>query len=222
MENLESEFVRRVLEWGAKHKRRFPWRESRDPFAVLVAEIMLQKTPAERVAKIFDEFLARYPTPEALASAPQEEVEAWFSYLGLKKRARLLHQIAKEIVRTFGGRVPRSLNQLTRLPGVGPYTAAAVLCFAFGERLPIVDTNVARVLMRVFRLKIKTKRPALSKKLWAFASKLIPNGRQREYHEALLDLAALICKPKPICEKCPLSDICRSFKAGSKSLENKV
>lgn len=206
--NKRSTFVERILNWHRNNRRNFPWRETSDPFAKLIAEILLQKTPAERVLPVFIKLNSKFPTPHELSKAGLSEVEDLVGALGLKKRAIYLLKSAKTIVDKFNGKVPDNLNDLLKLPGVGLYTASAVLCFAFNRDLPIVDSNIARILTRVFALNISSKRPQLDKSLWEFAAKLIPKGMGPRFNEALIDFAALICKSKPRCFKCPLLDIC--------------
>lgn len=209
--DFRREFVKRLLNWHKSNQRSFPWRKTRDPYVILVAELMLQKTPAERVAEVLDKFTSKYPDVRSLASASMKDLEQFFTKLGLVKRARALLHTAKEVVLKYEGVIPDTLDELCKLPGVGTYTASAILCFAFGKDVPIVDTNVARVLMRVFGLKIKAQKPQVSRQLWSFAATLVPRGLGRAYNEALIDFAALVCRTEPKCNACPLSEICHYF-----------
>src|SRR5215813_13151389 len=150
-------FRRRLLAWYGRHRRRLPWRGVRDPYAVLVSEVMLQQTQVARVTEFYPQFLARYPTLEDLAAAPADAVRESWEGLGYYARARNLHAAARHVVREAGGRLPRTPETLCRLPGIGRYTAGAVASLAFGAPVPAVDTNAARVLGRVFGIRGRRK-----------------------------------------------------------------
>src|SRR5262245_59694068 len=169
-----SRFRRRLLGWYRRHQRRLPWRGVRDPYAVLVSEVMLQQTQVARVAEFYPRFLARYPTVEALAAAAPDAVRESWEGLGYYARARNLHAAAQRVVAEWGGRLPPRPDDLRRLPGVGRYTAGAVASLAFGARVPAVDTNAARVLTRVFGL--RARRAARERRLWALAGSLVARG----------------------------------------------
>ena len=192
-----------VLDWWgrARHGRDvLPWRATRDPWAVLVSETMLVQTQASRVAGRYPEMLARFPTPAALASAPAGELLAAWVGLGYNRRALWLRDAACHLVERHGGSVPDDLSALQALPGVGPYTARAVLAFAFERPVGVVDTNVGRVLARA------VAGAALSPgSAQATADALVPPGEARSWNLALMDLGALRCRPRrPACEGCPL------------------
>ena len=190
-----------LLEWFALERRPLPWRrEPRDPYRVWVSEVMLQQTRVDVVVPYFERFVRRFPTLPALAAAPLDDVLALWSGLGYYTRARNLHRAA----RAAGGSLPRTRDELLALPGFGPYTAAAVASLAFGEDVPLVDGNVARVLARLFRLGGDARAQA-----WSRAGDLLPRGRAGAFNEALMELGALVCLPRnPRCGACPLARIC--------------
>lgn len=208
LEDRIQEFVSRLLAWRRKHRRSFPWRETRNPYRVLVAELMLHRTKAQQVVPVYRSFIENYPTPEALADTTVERIRSEISSLGLEYRATRLKKIAKILVDHYGGQVPSDFKSLRQLPGVGAYIANAVLCFAFGRDRPLLDTNVIRVIHRVFSIPIPPDSHK-KKKLWDLMERIVPHDEAREFNLAILDLGALICKArKPEHDKCPLKDIC--------------
>ncbi|HXF81587.1 MAG TPA: A/G-specific adenine glycosylase [bacterium] len=198
-------FVRRLLRWYARHRRPLPWRRTRDPYRVLVSEIMLQQTQVSRVIPKYRAFLRAYPSLEALARAPVREVrERWYP-LGYNARPVRLRQLARIVLRRHGGRLPATREELLALPGVGPYTAGAVLTFALGQPAPILDTNVRRVLRRVFH----GGRPVPDRRLWALAAALLPARDGYDFNQALMDLGATVCTARaPRCAACPMRAWC--------------
>lgn len=195
-----------LLAWFARVRRALPWREEpRDPYRVWISEVMLQQTRVEVVIPYFDRFIARFPTLAALAAAPLDDVLAMWSGLGYYTRARNLHRAAQATAQTAQGQLPRTRDALLELPGFGPYTAAAVASLAFGEDVPLVDGNVARVMARLFRLDGDARAQS-----WAKAAELLPPGRAGAFNEALMELGALVCVPRnPRCEACPLALLCK-------------
>jgi A/G-specific adenine glycosylase len=208
-----TEFVRLLLDWHKGRERSFPWRQAGSPFAVLLAEVMLQRTQAPQAARIYSEFLARFPDPEAVVGADPDEVTKSLAGLGLQHRGQRVVHLCRALVERHGGRVPDDRMALRALPGVGPYTEGAVLCFGFGQDVAIVDENVVRVLCRVFGYVPKAARPRTDRGLWALAQSLVPYGHGREYNFALLDFAAVVCRDTPRHELCPLKDFCCGFRA---------
>jgi A/G-specific adenine glycosylase len=199
---------RRLVDWYRREARDLPWRRTRDPYRILVSEVMLQQTQVERVIPYYEVFLARFPTVEALASAALAEVIAVWGGLGYNRRAVYLWRAAREIVERWGGRFPGERRLLERLPGVGRYTAGAVACFAFGQRVAFWDTNIARVLRRVFLG--PEARPG-RRELDELAERVLPLDRAYEWNQALMELGARICSARrPRCEICPLCGLCRS------------
>ena len=207
-------FRRRLLRWYARHRRDLPWRGVRDPYAVLVSEVMLQQTQVARVVEFYTRFLARYPTVEDLAAARADEVRESWDGLGYYARARNLHAAARRIVRNPGGGLPDRPEELRRLPGIGRYTAGAVASLAFGADVAAVDTNVERVLARVFRLRGPRKSAARGRRVWGLASALVPRGRSADWNQALMDLGATVCTARaPRCPICPVAAVCSSVRA---------
>ena len=201
-----------LLLWFSKHGRDFPWRRSRNPYQVLIAEKLLQQTKARsQLVQAYKAIIFHYPNPQALASANISNLQRIIKPLGLVYRAGELIKMANEIVQNFGGRIPRDLNALLSLTGVGDYSARAVLSFAFNEDVPIVDTNIARLIDRLHGLEGSIpSNPARSKKLRDHATNLIPQGKSRHMNLALLDLCAIVCKSRnPICSKCPIHHFCK-------------
>lgn len=209
-ERLRRRFREALLRWYARHRRDLPWRRTRDPYHVLVSEIMLQQTQVERVIPKYHEFLARYPTLADLAAAPVDEVRRTWYPLGYNIRPVRLHGIAREAVARYGGRLPDDDGALLALDGIGRYTAGAVLSFAFGRRAPILDTNVRRVLGRVFSG--KDGRAVSTAGLWRLAELLLPRARAYDFNQALMDFGATWCTArKPLCLPCPMRRFCRAF-----------
>ena len=208
-------FVTRLLKWGERNRRDFSWRWESDAFCILVAEIMLQRTGAQQVEPIYRRFIAKYPSVHSLASAPVEEVSEDLRSLGLTYRGARLKQIAETIETKFGGKIPDGENELLSLPGIGKYVANAVLCFAFKKDVPLVDSNVLRVLGRIFSIKSipdSHKKP----EIWDFMSRMTPRGRAKEFNLSLLDFAGTLCTSKtPQHETCPIRDICDFYKLES-------
>ena len=208
-EDLKGNFSRRLLAWWKKNKRDFTWRYTNDPYAVLVAELLLQKTNAEKVEPVYLEFMRRFPTIRKLQRASIHEITEVITPLGLFYRAVRISHVADAIANTFDGVVPNTPEELLTLPGVGSYMMNAILCFAFGQPRPLIDTNSTRVLTRVFGLNPSKTRPRTDRQLWAFASSLVPALYAKEYNWALIDLAHLVCMPaKPLHTECPVRTIC--------------
>jgi A/G-specific adenine glycosylase len=208
-------FRRRLHAWYRRNARDLPWRRTRDAYCVLVSELMLQQTQVSRVVTYYSAFLDRFPTLSDVARAkPMAVIEAW-SGLGYYARARNLHALAKQV--TDDGRspapLPASADELRSLPGIGAYTAGAVSSFAYERRTPLVDTNVARVLRRVFAPGVDPKSSSGQKKLWILAEQLLPRtGRATWTHnQALMELGALVCTARIAhCGRCPVRSVCRS------------
>ena len=203
-----------LLSWYRHSHRDLPWRRLGDPYAVWISEIMLQQTRVETVKEYFRRFLARFPTPSALADGPLEEVLALWSGLGYYARARNLHAAACVIRDQHGGVFPQQPEAVHSLPGIGPYTAGAVLSIAFAQRAPIVDGNVIRVLSRLFTISEAQEEAATRRRLWALASDLVPDAGgdandPGDFNQALMELGATVCLPKnPSCLVCPVSASC--------------
>jgi A/G-specific adenine glycosylase len=205
-------FQRRLLAWYRRHGRDLPWRRTREPYRILVSEIMLQQTQVDRVLPKYRQFLDRYPTLEALASAPVADVRRLWYPLGYNVRPLRLHAIARETLARYGGRLPDSADTLRQLPGIGRYTAGAILAFAHGRDVAVLDTNVRRVLGRVFLGPRRLRRLRGEKTLWDLAERLVPRGRGYDFNQALMDFGATWCTPRrPQCAPCPMRGFCATF-----------
>ena len=211
-------FQCRVLAWYAAHGRDLPWRRTRDPYAILVSEVLSHQTQISRVLPVYERLLARYPTVTAMARAPLAEVKAITDPLGYKIRGRWLHSAALRVADRPGGTFPETLEELRRLPGIGRYTAGAVMSFAHHRDAPVLDTNVARLLRRHFGIAATPR--ARTSELWSLAAAVIPRGKGYLINQALMDVGAMICRARaPRCQDCPLRRSCDwrlSMRQGSK------
>ena len=204
-------FQRRLLAWYRAHGRDLPWRRTRDPDRVLVSEIMLQQTQVDRVMPKYRQFLKQYPTMRRLALADVDDVRKIWYPLGYNIRPVRLHMIARETVARYRGRLPDDAESLQALPGIGRYTAGAVLSFAYGRDAAVLDTNVRRVLGRVFLGPRRVARVRGDKAYWHLAEKLVPAGRAYDFNQALMDFGATWCGPRrPRCRPCPMKSFCAS------------
>src|SRR2546421_11569140 len=205
-------FAQQLIAWQRRHGRHaLPWQGTRDPYRIWLSEVMLQQTQVATVIPYYQRFVSRFPDVQALARASEDEVLALWSGLGYYARGRNLHRAARRIAERGG--LPRSAAALRELPGFGPYTAAAVASLAFGEQVPLVDGNVARVLARVLRL--RGDAGEARERAWRIAPGLLPRGRAGEFNEALMELGATVCTPRtPRCGECPLSLGCGPHRQG--------
>jgi A/G-specific adenine glycosylase len=205
-------FRDRLLVWYRRHGRDLPWRKTSDPYHILVSEIMLQQTQVDRVLPKYAEWLARYPSLEALATASEQEVtNAWYP-LGYNVRPKRLRAIARESVARYGGQLPADRDVLLSFKGIGAYTAGAIRSFAFRERAAILDTNVARVLFRVFVGEGNPKGHAMKRHLWRLSETLVPVRHVFDFNQALMDFGAMICVARnPKCLICPMKKSCRAY-----------
>ena len=205
-------FRQRLLTWYRRHGRDLPWRKTDDPYHILVSEIMLQQTQVDRVLPKYAEWLDKYPSMGVLAAAPEREVaETWYP-LGYNIRPRRLQSIARESVAKYGGQLPSDEATLLTFKGIGAYTAGAIRSFAFRERAAILDTNVARVLFRVFVAKGDPKSHAMRRQLWMLSDTLMPTRHVFDFNQALMDFGAMICVARnPKCPICPMKKSCRAY-----------
>ena len=204
-----------LLAWYDRQRRDLPWRRTRDPYAIWLSEVMLQQTQVATVIPYWERFLARFPTVEALAAAPLDDVLAGWRGLGYYSRARNLHRAAQELVSRFGGRLPSTADELLTLPGFGRYTAGAVASIAFGEQAPLVDGNVARVLSRLFEVEGAPGDRAREAQLWTLAAALVQGERPGDLNQALMEHGATVCRPEsPLCLLCPVRGACQAFAHG--------
>src|SRR5439155_3294537 len=222
---VRTKFTRKLLAWWARAARDLPWRKTRDPYRVLVSEFMLQQTQVSRVAEYYPRFLERFPDLETLARARRRAVRKAWDGPGYYARARNLHALAKDVTRRHDATLPDDPDELIKLPGIGPYTAGAVASFAYEKPVPAVDTNVRRVLSRVFfgddrqrvsRERLTRQRPSPPRRIWDLARALVPRDGKRAWkvNQAILELGALTCVArKPRCPQCPVRPVCRTGKA---------
>ena len=205
-------FRSRLLAWYGRYGRDLPWRKTADPYHILVSEIMLQQTQVDRVLPKYAEWLDKYPSLGALAAAPDQEVtETWYP-LGYNIRPRRLQTIAREAVARYGGELPSDEATLRSFKGIGAYTAGAIRSFAFRERAAILDTNVARVLFRIFVGQGNPKSHAMKRHLWRLSEAMVPQRHVFDFNQALMDFGAMICVARqPKCLVCPMAKGCRAF-----------
>jgi A/G-specific adenine glycosylase len=209
-ENVRA-FRDSLLRWFRRHGRDLPWRQTRDPYAILVSEFMLQQTQVATVIPYYDEWLRRFPDFATLARASENDVLRAWQGLGYYARSRNLHATASVVADRYRGRFPQSIEQMRQLPGIGKYTAHAVASFAFDQSVPIVEANTARVLTRLFDFRDSIDSVAGRKTLWQHGATLLPKSNGRIYNSALIDLGALVCIPQePKCGICPVKRFCRA------------
>jgi A/G-specific adenine glycosylase len=207
MKSLSS----RLLAWYRTHKRTPPWRDHPDPYAVWVSEIMLQQTRVETVIPYFEKWMRLFPSVQSLANASEQEVLNAWEGLGYYSRARNLHKAAKIVAEQYNGKLPRDLDELRRLPGIGRYTLGAIASIAFGMDVSALDGNIKRVYARIFDVTEPVDSPAGEKILWDLADEHIPKGRAGDYNQALMDLGSMICVPRnPRCLICPVMNLCQA------------
>ncbi len=200
---------RRLIAWYGRNARDLSWRKTQDAYAIWVSEIMLQQTQVATVERYFPRFLAAFPTIAALASAPEDRVLRLWEGLGYYRRARQLHAAAKKIVDEHGGVFPRDVDAVRALPGIGRYTAGAILSIAFDRRLPILEANTIRLLSRLLAYRGDPTSSSGQQLLWKLAEDLLPKSGCGEFNQALMELGSLVCTPRqPKCEECPLQLLC--------------
>lgn len=220
-------FQVRLLRWFRKHGRDLPWRKTRDPYKILVSEVMLQQTQVDRVRGYYARFLREYPTIRDLAAAQPGRVRESWEGLGYYARARNLHATARTVTERHRGRFPRRLEEVMALPGVGRYTAGAVVSFAYGEPAPALDTNVRRVLTRIFVRRGAKSAATSDRRLWALAEAVIPPTQAWAFNQAMMDFGAMVCTARtPKCGACPMQSACsfaeRMRRSHTRSAEEKT
>ena len=210
--DARQRFRRRLLTWYRLHGRDLPWRRTSDPYHILVSEVMLQQTQVDRVLPKYHEWLVKYPSLAALASADESDVTETWRPLGYNIRPRRLHAIARESVARYGGELPSDADTLLSFKGIGEYTAGAVMSFAFRKRAAILDTNVARVLFRVFIGRGNPKAHAMRRHLWSVSRSVLPVRHVFDFNQALMDFGATLCTArKPKCLICPMRSGCAAY-----------
>jgi A/G-specific adenine glycosylase len=207
--------ARELLSWYGHNRRDLPWRKSPEPYAVWVSEVMLQQTQVDTVRGYFERWMKRFPSVRALAKANEADVLHAWQGLGYYSRARNLWRGAQAVVSEHRGVVPETLESLLSLPGIGPYSAGAILSIAHGKRAPIVDGNVTRVLARLFGLRGDPTRAPLKAEIWALAGELVPAERPGDFNQAMMELGATVCAPRsPACSACPVARRCAARREG--------
>ena len=210
-----AEIRKQLLGWFCKYRRELPWRLNKDPYRIWLSEIMLQQTRVAAVIPYYERFLERFPNIRALAEAPEEEVLRLWSGLGYYSRARNLQRAAQQIVSTHGGEFPRTADEALALPGIGSYTAAAILSIAFGAEHAVLDGNVARVLARLDAVEGELRENGRWRSLQASADALLDPKSPSDWNEAMMELGAMMCTPRaPRCLLCPVAEFCRARKLG--------
>lgn len=206
---------RRLLAWYQRHQRALPWRETNDPYRVWISEIMLQQTQVDTAIPFYRRFLKTFPDVDTLARAPLQEVLKAWENLGYYSRARNIHAAARIIVDQFDGKIPDTFEAIRTLPGIGQYSAGAILSIAYGKPFPAVDGNVRRILCRVFAIRKPMNELRDQKELFKLAGALVPARRPGDFNQALMDLGAMICRAKsPNCQRCPLAVLCLAQAGG--------
>ncbi len=197
------------MRWYALSKRDLPWRRTRDPYRIWVSEIMLQQTQVATVIPYYKRWLKIFPSLSAFAKAPLSKALRYWAGLGYYRRARMFHEAARRVMKEFKGRVPQTAEALRKLPGIGRYTAGAVASIAFGEKTPVLDGNVIRILTRIFAVPQSIDRPATLERLWKISAALLPDKSPGDLNQALMELGATVCFPlNPQCGRCPVKKIC--------------
>ncbi len=205
----------RLLSWYDANRRDLPWRRTRDPYRILVAEYLLQRTRIVSGTPYYERFLARFPTVKHLAAASLDNVLTVWEGLGFYGRARNLHAAARAIVERHGGRIPQSVEELESLAGIGPYTAGAIASIAFGIPVPAIDGNVTRVIARLFRIREDVSKAVARRRIAEIASRLVPPERPGAFNQAMMELGATVCTPmSPACDRCPVERLCLALLAG--------
>jgi A/G-specific adenine glycosylase len=208
---MSSDFSNLIITWYHKNQRDLPWRNTTDPYKIWLSEIILQQTRVAQGLPYYMKFVENYATVADLANAPEDEVMRLWQGLGYYSRARNLHECAKSVVNDYNSKFPQSYKELLKLKGVGKYTAAAIASFAFGETVPVVDGNVYRVLARNFLINDDIAQPKSFSKFFKLAQELIPDHDSESFNQAIMELGAIVCKPKkPDCDICPLSISCQA------------
>lgn len=208
-------FVPALLDWFDKNARELPWRSDHSPYRTWISEVMLQQTQVDTVLPYFQNWMTRFPDLDHLAAADEQEVLSLWEGLGYYSRARNLHQAAKRVVAEMGGEIPTTLDALQDLPGIGPYTAAAIASIAFNLDVASVDGNVRRVIARLFDVKEPARSSEGEKIIRSLAENHLPKGKAGAYNQALMDLGATICTPKgPRCDQCPIAQYCLAYQRG--------
>lgn len=205
----EAQFAKQILNWYTDHRREMPWRETKDPYKIWISEIMLQQTRVDQAWPYFENFITQFPTVFDLARAPQQQVLKAWEGLGYYSRARNLHAASKMIVEDFEGKLPEEYDEIIKLKGIGPYTAAAITSIAFGKPNAVVDGNVIRVITRYYGIEEDVRKTGTTKQVQTHVNELISHEQPAEFNQGLMEIGSVVCTPtKPKCEECPISVGC--------------
>jgi A/G-specific adenine glycosylase len=211
-------FSRKLLRWYAKHHRKLPWRQTRDPYKIWISEIMLQQTTVPAVIPYYEKWLSQFPDVQTLSAAPLQHVLKVWQGLGYYQRAKNLHKSAHILLFEHEGKIPKNYEDLIKLPGFGPYTTAAVLSIAYDKPFPVIDANVRRVWMRIIG-KTKESTPKVDKDILKFMKPFLPPTKMGTFNQAVMELGSLVCKPKsPLCLLCPVQEYCKAFTMGEQEI----
>jgi len=207
----KGKFNRLLLDWWRKNKRDFPWRQTDDPYSILIAEMLLRKTTSKQVEKVYDKFIKKYPSYKKLSKAKKKDLVELLRPLGIEyQRANLFINFGCAIEDLFDGRIPNSYLELRKLPGIGQYSANAVLSLSSNQKAPMLDTNFIRIMDRIFGIKSSKSRAHSDPQIWQMAGRLIPDGYSRDFNLAVLDFGAIQCNARnPDCSSCPFISFCR-------------
>lgn len=204
-----------LISWFSRHKRDLPWRRDYSPYRIWIAEIMLQQTQVKTVLPYYRRWMRRFPNVESVARASSEDLLKHWEGLGYYSRVKHIRETAKMLIERYNGEFPQEHSTILKLPGIGPYTAGAIMSLAFNEDYPVVDGNVERVCARLFNISTPIKEAANRRFVWETAKRLIPDGQARELNQALMELGALVCVPRnPSCKSCPVVEHCESHSHG--------
>jgi len=208
-----EEFQIAMLHWYKHNGKHLLWRNTDDPYKILIAELLLQKTDVQKVKMVYEDFVGQWPTIQLLSVADFYAVVSVIEPLGLKYKTARLKSLAHIVVTKFDGRIPETTKMLLELPGIGRYIASTIECFAYNKRTAILDTNVVRILNRVLGIISQKQRPRDDPHLWDLAQELLPHENVKEYNWALLDFGSIVCKSrKPLCNVCNLQSMCKYHK----------
>lgn len=206
-------FQKNLLSWYQRHKRDLPWRKTKDPYKILVSEIMLQQTQVDTVIPYYERWIKRFPDFQTLASSKESDVLKYWQGLGYYRRAKMLHRNAQVVCAEHNGKLPQAAKALLPLPGIGRYTAGAVASIAFEEKAPLLDGNVIRILTRIFAIAENVSEKKTIERLWTIADELLPEKSIGDFNQALMELGATICFPRnPQCGACPISSQCEGLR----------
>jgi len=203
----------KIIDWWLRNRRSYPWRKTSDPYKIAIAEIMLQRTRADQVLPIYLSFIKKFPTITDLAKASEVEISYFFRKLGLFWRAGLVKKMANFVVKEYRGTFPKDLKSLIKIPAIGEYISRAILSFAYGKRVVVIDSNICRIVKRIFGIEVSGE-ARRNRDIQRLAEKLLPSEIESKFiNWALIDFSALICKPsRPSCEICPIRNCCNYFK----------